>query len=126
MRQSGTEEKAALLLTSVDEEDDNADLESIESPARVRRDNFPVVTKRPKTYRRHAASSTQPVLCFILILGAFIFGCLSGVVIMLYRVSQDSESFSWTGSADLAKVDLSIKNKLVQSLTKTDFLHLNQ
>ena len=126
MRQSGTEEKAALLLTSVDDEDDNFDRESIESSTRVRRDNFSVVAKRPKTYQRHGASSTHPVLCFTLILGAFVFGCLSGVVIMLYRTSQDADSFSWTGSAGLAKVDLSIKTKLVQSITKADFPHLNQ
>jgi hypothetical protein len=84
MRQSGTEEKAALLLTAVDDEDDNGDIESVESPKRVRHNNFPVIVKRPKTYQRHGTNSTHPVLCFMLILGAFIFGCLSDVVIVLY------------------------------------------
>ena len=125
MRQSGTEEKAALLLTAVDDEDDNGDIESLESPKRIRHDNFPVIAKRPKTYQRHGAGSTHPVLCFMIILGAFIIGCFSGVVIMIYRISQDGEAFSWSGSVDLTKVDLSIKTKLAQAVTKTNFIHVN-
>lgn len=124
MHQLGTEEKAALLLTSVD--DDNEDVESNESPKKVHHDNFPVVSKRPKTYQRRRTASSHPVLFFVLILSAFIFGCLSGVCIMLYRMSQDAEQSSLTNSADLTKIDLSIKTKLSKSITKTNFLNLNR
>jgi hypothetical protein len=124
MHQLGTEEKAALLLTSVD--DDNEEVESIESPKKVRHDNFPVVSKRPKTYQRRRIGSSHPVLFFVFILSAFILGCLSGVAIMVYRMSQDAEQSSLTNSVDLTKIDLSIKTKLSQSITKTNFLNLNR
>jgi hypothetical protein len=123
MHQLGTEEKAALLLASVD--DDNEEVESIESPKKVRHDDFPVVSKRPKTYQRRRTASSHPVLFFVLILSAFIFGCISGTLIMLYRISQDADQSSMTNSADLTKIDLSIKTKLSQSITKTDFLNFN-
>jgi hypothetical protein len=121
MRQLGTEEKTALLLEAVD--DDN---QSSESPTQVQHDNFPTISKRPKTYRRHRTGSAHPVLCFVFIIGAFMFGSLSGAAIMLYRISQDSEGQLVTRSPDLTKIDLSIKTKLSQSITKTNFLNLNR
>lgn len=122
MRQLGTEEKAALLLASADEDDHD----SSESPIQIEKDNFPTVSKRPKTYQRRRTESTHPVLCFMIVLGVFVFGCLSGAVIMLYRMSQDAERASVTSSSDLIKVDLSIKTKLSQSITKANFLNLNR
>ena len=124
MHQLGTEEKAALLLTSID--DDNEEVESIESPKKARHDDFPVVSKRPKTYQRRRTPSSHPVLFFVLILSAFIFGCISGTLIMIYRISQDADQSSMANSADVTKIDLSIKTKLVQSITKTDFLNFNR
>jgi hypothetical protein len=126
MRQLGAEEKAALLLTpSADDDDDNEEL--INSSTKIHTDNFPVITKRPKTYERHRASGAHPVLCFILIMGAFVLGCVSGVVIVLYRMSQDAESGSSSNTFQTAiNVDLSIRTKLFQSITKTNFLNLNQ
>jgi hypothetical protein len=125
MRQLGTEEKAALLLTA-DDDDDNEEL--MNSSRRIQNDNFPVITKRPKTYERHHSSNSHPVLCFTLILGAFILGCVSGVVIMLYRMSQEAEQGSPTGNLPqiALKTDLSIRTKLFQSITTTNFLNLNQ
>jgi hypothetical protein len=127
MRQLGAEEKAALLLTSADDDDDdNHDNESTESQKKVRHDNFPVIAKRPKTYQKHHTNSTHPVLFFILILSAFILGCISGVVIILYRMSQDAEQSSFISSSELTKIDLTIKTKLSQSITKTNFLNFNR
>jgi len=126
MRQLGAEEKAALLLTpSADDDDYNEEI--INSSTKVQTDNFPVITKRPKTYERRHASSAHPVLCFILIMGTFILGCVSGVVIVLYRMSQDAGSGSSSNSFQIAtNVDLSIRTKLFQSITKTNFLNVNQ
>lgn len=124
MHQLRGEEKAALLLTSVD--DENEDVESIESPQKPQHDDFPVVSKRPKTYQRRRTASSHPVLFFVFILSAFVIGCISGVIIMVYRMSQDAEQSSLTNSAGLTKIDLSIKTKLSQSITKTNFLNLNR
>jgi hypothetical protein len=122
MRQLGTEEKAALLLASTNDDDN----ESLESPKKVHHDNFPVISKRTKTYESPRTTSTHPVLCFMLLLSAFIFGCLSGAAIMLYRMSQDAEQSSLIHSSDLTKIDLTIKTKLSQSISPTNFLHLNR
>ena len=126
MRQLGTEEKTALLLTADDDDDDDDNRTMLNSPTRVENDNFPIVAKRPRTYQRHYTSNTHPVLCFTLIMGAFVLGCVSGVVIMLYRISQDSEQSSVINSSELTKIDLSIKTKLSQSITKTNFHNLNR
>jgi len=123
MRQLGTEEKAALLLTSADEDDNES---TTESSTQAQHDNFPIVSKRPKTYQRRPTNNTHPGLCFILILSAFIFGCLSGVVIMLFRISQDVEQSSLMSLSQLTKIDLSVKTKLSQSITKTNFLNLTR
>jgi len=122
MRQLGTEEKAALLLTSADEDDN----ESTESSTQLQHDNFPIVSKRPKTYQRRRTNNPHPILCFMLILSAFIFGCLSGVAIILYRISQDGEQSSLNSLSELTKIDLSVKTKLSQSITKTNFLNLTR
>ncbi|CAF5120147.1 unnamed protein product, partial [Rotaria magnacalcarata] len=90
--------------------------------------NNPIVSKRPKTYQRGRSSSTHPILFFILILCAFILGCLTGVAILLYRMSQDAESSSTTlyNSPNLTEIDLTIQTKVFQSLKKTNFLNLNR
>ena len=118
MRQVGTEEKAALLLASADDDEHVS-----RSP-----DHTPVVVKRRRTYQqRQPASDSHSVVVFLLILGAFVFGCLSGVVIMLYRMSQDGGfSSSSLATAQLTKVDPTIRTKLFQSITKTNFLNLTR
>jgi hypothetical protein len=126
MHQLGTEEKAALLLTADDDDDDH---EMMNSSFEVKHDKFPVVAKRPKTYQRHRANSTHPALCFVIILGAFILGCTAGVVIMLYRMSQDAEQRppSPTSSPNLSQIPPSVSvTKLFQSITKTNFVNLNR
>ncbi|CAF4117947.1 unnamed protein product, partial [Adineta steineri] len=123
MRQLDTEEKAVLLLSSADDDDNPTTQTSL----KVQHDNFPVVAKRPKTYQRRRTTNTHPMYFFIFILGSFIFGCLSGVAIMVYRMSQDAEqSSSFINSPHLKKVDLSIKTKLVQSITKANFVNLTR
>ena len=118
MRQLGTEEKAALLLASADDDD----LDPSEPTSKISSDQFPVVSKRPKSYQRRRTPSTHPVFFFIFILSAFIMGCLSGVVILLYRMSQDAEHASLgMNSANLTKIDLTIKPKVFQSITKSNF-----
>jgi hypothetical protein len=116
-----TEEKAALLIASADDDETS----QFSSP--VPHDDFPVVSKRPKTYQRRRTSSTHPVFFFGIILSAFIVGCLSGVAIMVYRLSQDAEaSSSFINSPKLTNIDLTIKTKLFQSITKTNFLNFNR
>ncbi|CAF3458821.1 unnamed protein product [Rotaria socialis] len=128
MRQLGNEEKAALLLASPD---DDANELSQSSTTTSNQINNPIVSKRPKTYQRGRTStnsSTHPILFFILILCAFILGCLTGVAILLYRMSQDAESSSATlyNSPSLTEIDLTIQTKVFQSLKKTNFLNLNR
>ncbi len=118
MRQLGTEEKAALLLASADDDDDH-------NESKVQHDNFQIVSKRPKTSQRRRTNNTQSICVFTLILSAFIFGCASGVIIMLYRMSQDAQPSS-IHSPDLTKIDLTIKTKLFQSITKTNFLNFTR
>ena len=120
MHQSGNE-KAALLLASAD--DDYSEV--IESSSIVQHDNNPVISNRPKTYRRHDTTGTNSILFFILILSAFTLGCLSGASIILYRASQDSEQVSLL-MTNLTDIDLTIQRKIFQSITKTNFFHLNQ
>lgn len=120
MRQLGTEEKAALLLTPIDNDDDDDETDQL---TKTHHDQFPTVSKRPKTYYRTRSNSSHPVLIFILILSAFIFGCLSGVVIMIYRISQDADRSTTT--TGVMKVDQSIQMKLSQSISKDNFLHFN-
>jgi hypothetical protein len=119
MRQLGTEEKAALLLASADDDDDD------HNESKVQHDNFQIVSKRPKTYQRRRTNSTQSICVFILILSAFIFGCATGVIIILYRMSQDAQPSS-INSPDLTKIDLRIKTKLFQSITKANFLNFTR
>ena len=121
MRQLGTEEKAALLLTPIDNDDDDDD--EIDQLTKTHRDQFPTVSKRPKTYYRTRSNSSHPVLIFILILSAFIFGCLSGVVIMIYRISQDADRSATIN--ELNQIDVSMSTKFAQTINKTNFLHLN-
>jgi hypothetical protein len=122
MHQLGGEESAALLLTATNDDEDDDNQELLNSPSKNQHDNFPVITKRPKTY--HRSTGTHPVLCFALILGAFILGCISGVLIILYRMSQeDSPSKSLQTATN---IDLSIRTKLFKSITKTNFLNINK
>ncbi|CAF0987404.1 unnamed protein product [Adineta ricciae] len=117
MRQLGTEEKAALLLTAADDDDHFTN----------ERDDIPVIPKRPKTYQRRHSNSTPSVCFFFLILSAFIIGSISGVVIMLYRISQDPEqAYLSSVSSHLTRVDLTIRTKLSQSFTKSDFMNLTR
>jgi hypothetical protein len=129
MRSLGTEEKAALLLTAADDDDDDNNdnnSELINSPTKIENDNFPVIAKRPKTYQNRPTSA-YPILCFALIMGTFVVGCFSGVIIMSYRGSQDFEQGLSSNSLQLAtKIDLSIRKKLFQSITPTNFQNLNQ
>ncbi|CAF0716851.1 unnamed protein product [Adineta steineri] len=127
MRQLGTEERAALLLTADDDDNnDEDDHELNNSQSKISNDNFPTIAKRPRTYHRHNTSGTHPMLCFTLVLGAFILGCISGVVIMLYRVSQDAEpGHSLNIPQQLTNVDLSIRTKLFESIKPTNFMNLN-
>ena len=125
------EEKAALLLAEADDDEDQ-ELDT-SSPVKPAHEQFSMVTKRPKTShpRRHAhPTGSHPVLCFTLILGAFILGCVSGVVIMFYRMSQDApqgSSMSQTSSASInLDVDASIQTKLSQSIIATNFLNINR
>ena len=111
MRQLGAEEKAALLLPMDDDDDDN-------EAAILPHDHFPVIARRPKTY--HHSHGPHPMLCFTLILFAFILGCVSGVVIMLYRMGQDAEQNPPTSSMVMT-VDLLIQKKLFQAITKEKF-----
>jgi hypothetical protein len=119
MRQLGTEEKAALLLASADDDDNEAD----QSPSKNRNNDLPIVSKRPKSYQRRRPTRFHPFVIFILIFTAFIFGCISGLSIMLYRMSQDAEQSS--SSLSIKPADLTIKTKLFQSITKTNFVNLN-
>lgn len=120
MRQLGTEEKAALLLPVADDDDDE---EFDNSPATIPHDHFPVITKRPRTYEQSRAGA-HPVLCFTLILCAFILGCVSGVIIMVYRISQDTEQRSHSSSAPaMMNADPSIQMKLFQLIKKIDFVN---
>jgi len=93
MHQIRTEEKAALLLPEADDDEEQMDLSPIKPirPTILNDDDIPVVKKRPRTYHRSSTTSSQPFLCVALILFAFIFGCVSGVVVMLYRMAQDAE-----------------------------------
>ena len=124
MLQLGMEEKAALLLTPADDdEDDNHELNN--SHSKPEHDNFPVISRHPKTYNRSAG--THPVLCFALILGAFVFGCICGVVIMLYKIPQDVGQDSMSTSLKMAtNIDLSIRTNLFKSIMKTNFMNINK
>jgi len=117
MRQLGNEENAALLLHS-----ENEDEEVFHQPKPVRTEQFPVIRKRPKTYH---SSGSHPVLCFALILGAFVLGCISGVIIILYRMSQDSQ-LPIDSAAISPTVDLSVRTQLFQSIKSADFVNLNR
>jgi hypothetical protein len=120
MRQLGTEEKAALLLASADDDDNELN----QSPCKVQNDNFSIISKRPKTYQRRRRTAPHSVFLLIIILAAFIVGCISGVAIILYRASQDAEQSS--SSSFIRSQDLTIKTKLIQSITKTNFVNLNR
>lgn len=124
MHQLGNEEKAALLLASADDEEIN---ELKPTPTRSQQDNNPVISRRPRTYQRNRNTSSHPVLFFILILCAFIFGCLTGVVILLYRLSQQAESSTaFYNLPHLTQVDLTIQTKIFQSIAKKNFSNFNQ
>ncbi|CAF4789812.1 unnamed protein product [Rotaria sp. Silwood1] len=131
MRQLGTEEKTALLLAAAadDDDDDNHDYNITNTPSNARNDNSPVVARRPKTYQRHPISNVHPILCFSLVLAAFILGALCGIIILLYRMSGDSGQRSSSSSNLLeaaTKIDLSIQTKLFQSIKQTNFMNLTR
>ncbi|CAF0984827.1 unnamed protein product [Rotaria sordida] len=133
MLQLETEERTALLLSEAadDDDDNNNDNHNvINIPLNGRNDDFPVVAKRPKTYQRHPISNAHPMLCFGLILGAFILGCLTGIIILLYRMSSDSQQGHSSLSSNLLEtatnIDLSIRTKLFQSIKQTKFLTLSR
>lgn len=124
MHQLGNEEKAALLLAAAD--DDNN--EPVQTSSTARHDHNPIIVKRPKTYQRRDSNGPHPMLCFAFILFAFILGSITGVIIILYRMSQDSGQLGSANanSATLTNVDITIKKKLFDSMVKTDFLNLNR
>ncbi|CAF2045254.1 unnamed protein product [Rotaria magnacalcarata] len=131
MHQLANEEKAALLLSAVDYDGDGDEDENhlrTNTSLNVPDDRFPVVAKRPKTYQRHPISNAHPLLCFTFVLGAFILGCLSGVIIMLYRIPPDSGQTS--SSLNLLQaatnVDLTIRTKLLQSIEKANFINVTR
>jgi hypothetical protein len=122
MHQLGMEEKAALLLTPTDDDDEE---ELNNSNSKTEHDNFPVIAKHPKTY--HRSIGTHPVLCFALILGAFVCGCISGFVIMLYKTPQDVGQDPMSISLKMAtNIDLSIRTSLFNSIMKTNFMNINK
>ena len=130
MRQLGAEEKAALLLTAADEDDDeynnNNNHEMTNSPSNIKNDdNFPVVAKRPRSYQRHRSSSSHPVLYVVLMVGVFLLGCVTGICIIFYRLSQDTEPNQLSIQTS-TKIDLSVQTKLFQSIIKTNFMNLNR
>ena len=129
MHPSRIEEKAALLLAEADDDEDQ-ELDT-SSPVKPNHEHIPMVSKRPKSshsHPRHRSRPTgsHPVLCFALIMGAFILGCVSGVVIMLYRMSQDAPQGQPSSSPLNLDVDLSIRTKLAQSMSKSHFLNINR
>lgn len=131
MHQLENEEKTALLLSAVDENDDENDNRNVtDATLNITNDNTPIVANRPRTYQRYPISNAHPLLCFTLIVGAFIVGCLSGVIIMLYRISQDSGPRSSSSSSNFLKVatnvDSTIRTKLFQSIEKTNFIDFTQ
>ncbi len=130
MRQLGAEEKAALLLTAADEDDDeynnNNSHEMTNSPSNVKNDdNFPVVAKRPRNYQRYRSSNNHSLLYVVLMVGVFLLGCVTGICIIFYRMSQDIEP-SQLSIQTSTKIDLSIQTKLFQSIIKTNFMNLNR
>jgi len=127
MHQLGTEEKAALLLTpAADDDDEDENHEMINSSTKNQHDNFPVIAKRPKTYERRRTPSSHPILCFILIMSTFVLGCASGVIIVLYRMSQDAERGVNSNTFEtVTNIDLSIRTKLFQSISQTNFTNID-
>ena len=120
------EEKAALLLAA-DDNDEETQHDITASSSTHPNDHFPVVTKRPRTYHRHQSPTSQPILCFFLILAAFLLGSASAVVIMLYRMSQDAEGtrpLTPNINQQRFNVDLSIQTKLSESLTTSNFMNM--
>ncbi|CAF4364129.1 unnamed protein product [Rotaria sp. Silwood2] len=132
MHQLGTEEQTALLLSAAadDDDEDNDNHNVTNAPLNSGNDGFPVVVKRPKTYQRHPISNAHPILCFACVLGAFILGCLTGVIILLDRIShasgheQTSLPSNFVESA--TNIDLSIRAKLFQSIKQTNFMDLTR
>jgi hypothetical protein len=122
MQQLRTEEKAALLLASVDEHNDEDDIRCAGSKSL--RDGVAIRSKHSQSSQRYRTSSIHPFFLFIFIMCAFIFGCLSGVVILLYRWSQDAAHT--VKSPELTHIDLTIQSNLLRSITNTNFLHLNR
>lgn len=135
MQQSRNEEEAAALLLSTadnddDDDDDDHHHNTTSIPLNTLDDNSPVVKRNRKTFKNRSASSIHPLVCFAFILGAFVIGCISGVIIILYGISQaarpESSSLPSSGFLPLANADLTIRAKLFQSIRKTSFRNLNR
>ena len=122
MQQLRTEEKAALLLASADEHNDEEDIRCTASKSP--RDGVTIRSKHFQSSQRYRTNSIHPVFLVIFIMCAFIVGCLSGVVILLYRWSQDAAQPG--KSPELTHIDVTIQSKLLQSITSAHFLHLNR
>jgi hypothetical protein len=129
MQRFNGEEKAGLLLTSPDDDNDDDDGgdhrdERVSTTRRSSggRDNNGLRTASTRTKAtRHAQ---HPVLLFVVMLGVFTLGCLTGVVILLYRISQETPStFDATHSV---KVDGTIQTKLFRSMSNENFLVNNR
>lgn len=128
MSQFDNEQKTGLLLASVDD-DEEADGEHLpmshsRKVKNYENEHFPVIKNRPKTYQRHRTTLNHPVSYFILLLSAFLVGCIAGVVIMLYRMSQDAQIINDPSS--LIKIDRTIQTKLFKSINKDNFLSWNR
>ena len=122
MQQLRTEEKAALLLASTDEHNDDDDIRF--TPSKSLRAGVAIKSKHVHSSQRYRTHSIHPIFLVIFIVCAFIVGCLSGVVILLYRWSQDA-AYS-VESPSLTHIDVTLRSKLLQSITNGHFLHLNR
>lgn len=133
MSQLDKEQKTGLLLSSIDDDEDDDNnvvnehlpmTRSTQKKPLANDDQFPIVKKRPKTYQRHRTNFNHPVSFFVILLSAFLFGCLAGVVIMLYRMSQETSLNN--DQMFLIKTDSTLKTKLFKSITKENFLEFNR
>lgn len=128
MNRLGTEEKAALLLAEVDEDDEFEMTPTVNKP---NNDKVTVLPKRTRTRNRRDSDSSNVILCFGLIVTAFVLGCLSGVIIMFYRISQENSRGSMSTNFDdpfnkiKLDVDLKIKKNLFQSIHSDSFVKAN-
>ena len=129
MRRLNIEEKAALLLTPADNDETIEENYPMTSTRRDSLDNhFPIIAKRSK-FRRIA--NVRLLLYFGLILITFILGCICGVFIILYRISQDAEQRKLLSLISNlleteTNINLSIRNQLFHSIRRINFVNLDR